>query len=201
MPRMLSPSRRSFLIGATLTAADLLVPVRIIPVRAAEGSDAFSITDWIMIAGNGEITLGLSQPEVGQGSYTVLTSILAEELDADWPHISVALVTGKDAYKIAFNHEAPVQKEGASMSTTVLYTRLRQAGASARDALVRAAAQRWGVGREECRTEMSQVINARGERLAYGELAPAAAGLALDPDPPLKDPGHFTLIGKSIARL
>ena len=198
---MSSPSRRSFLIGATLTAADLLVPVRIIPVRAAEGSDAVSITDWIVIAANGEITLGLSQPEVGQGSYTVLTAILAEELDAAWPHISVAFVTGKDAYKIAFNHEAPVQKEGASMSTTVLYTRLRQAGASARDALVRAAAQRWSVGREECRTEMSQVINARGERLAYGELAPAAAGLALDPDPPLKDPGHFTLIGKSIARL
>ena len=198
---MLSPSRRSFLIGATLTAADLLVPVRIIPVRAAEGSDAFSITDWIMIAGNGEITLGLSQPEVGQGSYTVLTSILAEELDADWPHISVALVTGKDAYKIAFNHEAPVQKEGASMSTTVLYTRLRQAGASARDALVRAAAQRWSVGREACRTEKSQVINARSERLAYGELAAAAAGLTLDPDPPLKDPARFTLIGKPTARL
>ena len=198
---MSSPSRRSFLIGATLTAADLLVPVRIIPVRAAEGSDAVSITDWIMIAANGEITLGLSQPEVGQGSYTVLTAILAEELDADWPHISVAFVTGKDAYKIAFNHEAPVQKEGASMSTTVLYTRLRQAGASGRDALVRAAAQRWGIGHEESRTEKSRVINARGERLAYGELAAADVGLALDPNPPLKDPGHFTLIGKSTARL
>src|SRR5262249_45082191 len=201
MPRMLSPSRRSLLIGATLTAADLLVPLRISPIRAAGASDAVSITDWIMIAASGQITLGLSQPEVGQGSYTALTAILAEELDADWPHIGVAFVTGKEAYKIAFNREVPVQKEGASMSTTALYARLRQAGAAARDVLVRAAAQRWGVGREECRTEKSQVTNARGERLAYAELAAAAAELTLDPDPPLKDPAHFTLIGKPTARL
>ena len=201
MPGMLPPSRRSFLIGATLTTADLLVPIRIVPTSADPAAGGAAITDWIRIARNGEITLGLSQPEVGQGSYTVLPAILAEELDADWSQITVAFVTGKDAYKIAFNHEAPVQKEGASMSTTVLYPRLRQAGAAARDVLVRAAAQRWGVGREECRTEKSHVINARGERLSYGELAAAAAELALDPDPPLKDPARFTLIGKPTARL
>ena len=128
---------------------------------------------------------------MGQGSYTVLPAILAEELDADWSQITVAFVTGKDAYKIAFNHEAPVQKEGASMSTTVLYARLRQAGAAARDVLVRAAAQRWGVGREECRTEKSHVINTRGERLSYGELAAAAAGLALDPRSAAQGSGAF----------
>jgi isoquinoline 1-oxidoreductase subunit beta len=197
---MLSPSRRSFLIGATLTTADLLVPIRVIASRAADATFV-SITDWIMIAATGEITLGLSQPEVGQGSYTALPAVLAEELDADWPHITVAFVTGKAAYQIAFNKEAPVQKEGASMSTTVLYARLRQAGAAARDVLVRAAAERWGVAREECRTDKSYVINARGARLSYGELAATAAGLALNPDPPLKDPAQFRLIGKPVARL
>jgi isoquinoline 1-oxidoreductase subunit beta len=206
MLRMSSPSRRSFLIGATLTTADLLVPIRVIPSHAdpnvpAPSPNGASITDWISVAGNGDITLGLSQPEVGQGSYTILPAILAEELDADWAHITVAFVTGKPAYEIAFNREAPVQKEGASMSTTVLYARLRQAGAAAREALLRAAAQRWGVAREECRTEKSYVINARGERLSYGELAAAAAELALNPQPPLKDPARFTLIGKPVARL
>jgi isoquinoline 1-oxidoreductase beta subunit len=203
MPRVSPPSRRCFLVGATLTVADLLVPIIVAPIRAAEGSgaDPINITDWIKIAANGDITLGLSQPEVGQGSYTILPAILAEELDADWQRVAVRFVTGKAAYQIAFNREAPVQKEGASMSTTVLYGRLRQAGAAARDALIRAAAQRWGIGREECRTEKSFVISARGERLSYGELVAAAAELALDPDPPLKDPARFELIGKPVARL
>jgi isoquinoline 1-oxidoreductase beta subunit len=109
---MSSPSRRSFLIGATLTTADLLVPIRIVPTRADPARDGVWVTDWIKVTRNGEVTLGLSQPEVGQGSYTVLPAILAEELDADWSQITVAFVTGKEAYKIAFNHEAPVQKEG-----------------------------------------------------------------------------------------
>ena len=65
---------------------------------------------------------------------------IADELDADWQRVKVRFVTGRDAYKIAFKNEPPVQKEGASMSTTVLYSRLRTAGAQARDVLIRAAA-------------------------------------------------------------
>src|SRR6476646_5112309 len=140
-------SRRSVLVGTTLTAAGLIVPIIALPIQPADAKDdtAVDITDWIMIAPTGEITLGLSQPEVGQGSYTVLPAILAEELDADWHRIAVQFVTGKAAYKIAFKQESPAQKEGASMSTTVLYDRLRHAGAAARDVLLRAAAQRWNV--------------------------------------------------------
>jgi len=159
------------------------------------------ITDWVLIAPTGEITLGLSQPEVGQGSYTVLPQILAEELDADWERIKVQFVTGRAAYKIAFKNEPPVQKEGASMSTTVLYGRLRTAGAAARGVLVRAAAERWKIAVAECRTEKSFVIHPRGERLSYGVLAAGAAKLPLDPAPPLKDPKNFSLIGKPLPRL
>ena len=73
-------------------------------------------------------------------SRTALPQILADELDADWERVTVRFATGKAAYKIAFRQEPPAQKEGASMSTTALYARLRNAGAAARDALVRAAA-------------------------------------------------------------
>src|SRR5499426_462938 len=170
---MMSPvSRRFVLTGAALTTASLLVPIGTRPSRAA---DSYEITDWIGIAPSGEITLALSQPEVGQGSYTALPQILADELDADWARVTIKFVTGKPAYKIAFRQEAPVQKEGASMSTTALYARLRTAGAAARDVLVRAAAQRWNVDVSQCRTENGAVINARGETLSYGALAADAA--------------------------
>src|SRR5438105_11683528 len=129
-------SRRCVLTGAALTAASLIVPIG---GRAAESN--YEITDWIAIAPSGEVTLGLSQPEVGQGSYTALPQILADELDADWQRVKVRFVTGKAAYKIAFRQEPPAQKEGASMSTTALFGRLRIAGAAARDVLIRAAAQ------------------------------------------------------------
>ena len=117
-------SRRCVLTGAALTAASLIVPIG---GRAAESE--YEITDWIAIAPSGEVTLGLSQPEVGQGSYTALPQILADELDADWQRVKVRFVTGKAAYKIAFRQEPPAQKEGASMSTTALFGRLRIAGA------------------------------------------------------------------------
>ena len=186
-------SRRFLLTGAALATASLLVPIAMRPARAAAGKAAadYEITDWIIVASSGEITLGLSQPEVGQGSYTALPQILADELDADWSRVKVRFVTGRQAYKIAFRQEAPVQKEGASMSTTVLYERLRTAGAAARDVLVRAAAQKWGIDVAQCRTEKGVVINARGETLSYGELAADAAKLPLSSAPPLKDAGKF----------
>src|SRR5262249_40541757 len=87
------------------------------------------------------------------------------------------------------------------MSTTALYARLRTAGATARDALVRAAAQQWAVDAGGCRTEKSFVINARGDKLSYGELAAAAAKLPLSTSPRLKDNSQFQLVGTPVARL
>ncbi|MEA2969571.1 MAG: isoquinoline 1-oxidoreductase subunit beta [Alphaproteobacteria bacterium] len=195
-------SRRFVLTGAALTSASLLVPIAGRPARAQRnGAADYEITDWILIAASGQVTLGLSQPEVGQGSYTALPQILAEELDADWQRVKVRFVSGKAAYKIAFRQEAPAQKEGASMSTTALYQRLRIAGAAGRDVLVRAAAQRWNIATSACRTENGVVINSRGARLAYGQLAAAAARLPLSAAPVLKDRSRFRLIGKPVARL
>src|SRR3954451_1574985 len=161
-------SRRFVLTGAALTGACLLVPIAVRPASAQRNDRAdYEITDWILIAAGGQVTLGLSQPEVGQGSYTALPQVLADELDADWRRVKVRFVTGKAAYKIAFRQESPAQKEGASMSTTALFGRLRIAGAAARDVLIRAAAQRWNVDVAQCRSENGFVISARDERLSY----------------------------------
>jgi isoquinoline 1-oxidoreductase beta subunit len=113
----------------------------------------------------------------------------------------VRFVSGRDAYKIAFKNEPPVQKEGAPMSTTVLYSRLRTAGAAAREVLVRAAAARWKAAITQCRTEKDVVIGPNGERLSYGALAGDAAKLPLNAAPPLKDRAQFTLISKPLSRL
>ena len=193
----------SVLAGAALASASLLVPIAVRPARAQRrrrGATTRSPTG-SSIAPDGEVTLGLSQPEVGQGSYTALPQILADELDADWARVKVRFVTGRPAYKIAFRQEAPAQKEGASMSTTALYTRLRTAGAAARDVLVRAAAQRWSIDVSQCRTENGHrhqrarrdaVLRraCRRRRQAAAQRRAAAQGRR-----------QFHLIGKPVARL
>src|SRR5580704_17247323 len=145
-------TRRLVLVGSAAGAASLLVPVIVRSSIAQSSKDetAYDITDWIVIASTGAVTLGLSQPEVGQGSYTVLPQILADELDADWQRVKVRFVTGGEAYKIAFKNEPPVQEEGASVSAPVLYSLLRTAGAAARGVLVRAAADHWTVTANQC---------------------------------------------------
>jgi isoquinoline 1-oxidoreductase beta subunit len=198
---MPSLSRRFVLIGAPVAAASLCIPIASRLTRAATHPAAVEITDWIVIAPTGEVTLGLSQPEVGQGSYTALPQILADELDADWARVKIRFVTGRPAYKIAFRQEQPAQKEGASMSTTALYQRLRTAGAAARDVLVRTAARKWRIDASECSTDKGFVVNRRGDKLSYGELAADAAKLPLSKAPPLKARDRFRLIGKPVARL
>ena len=183
-------TRRHVLVGSAAGAASLLVPVVVRSSHAQSSKDETAyndITDWIVIASTGAVTLGLSQPEVGQGSYTVLPQILADQLDADWQRVMVQFVTARKPTSIDFKNEAPAQKEGASMSTTSFYQRLRIAGAAARDVLTRAAAEKWDVAASACRTEKGFVIAASGNRLSYGELA-AAARLPLSDYPRLKQP-------------
>jgi isoquinoline 1-oxidoreductase beta subunit len=208
-------TRRTFVRGTLVGGASLLVPLFVTACardRGAPGSRAaeYTITDWIAILPSGEVVLGVSQPEVGQGSYTALPQILADELDADWSRVSVRFVTGKEAYTIAFHaaglHDEgspPRQIEGASMSTTKLYDRLRVAGAQAREALVRGACLRWNVAPSDCTTDGEGfVVNRRsGDRLSYGALAATTATLPLNPDPPLKRASELRLIGRPLHRL
>ncbi len=191
-------SRRNFLKGIALTAGSLLVPISL--VRGADAS--YEITDWIRLDPNGRTIIGVSQCEVGQGTFTGLPQVVADELDADWSTVSVEFVTGRDAYRITAANEESQQFVGASMSVTQFTQRLRIAGAQAREALIQAAAERFKTRFTLCETKLGRVYHApTGRSFSYGELAQAASKLPLNPDPRLKAPSERTLMGKNLRRL
>ncbi|MBB3954253.1 xanthine dehydrogenase family protein molybdopterin-binding subunit [Novosphingobium sediminicola] len=181
-------SRRSFLRASALAGGGLLVDFSV-PVHAAQG--AAVLTAFVAIDTSGAITIAARNPEMGQGIKTSLPMIVAEELDADWAQVRVEQADLDPA------RYGP-QFSGASMSTMMGYLPMRQAGAAARDMLVRVAAARWGVAVAEISTAASVAHHkASGRSLPYAALAQEAAGLA--PAKPgdlrLKSPEQFTIIG------
>jgi len=199
-----SPARRGFLKGGAALAGALCIPLPALASRTVDSGahGTHEITDWIWIEPNGKITLGLSQCECGQGVYTGMPQVLADELDADWQNIAVTFVTGRDAYRTGAAYEEPQQFVGASMSATLFYQRLRIAGAQAREVLVMTAARRLQVRPGQCHTDKGRVHHgATGRSLSYGELAAEAATLPLNPSPRLKNEAAHKLIGRDLLRL
>ena len=195
-------SRRGFLKGAAIAAGALLVPVSLARDVLAAEETSYEITDWIRLEPNGRTIIGLSQCEVGQGVYTGLPQVVADELEAEWATVSVSFVTGRDAYRISAANEETQQFVGASMSVTQFHQRLRIAGAQAREALVQAAAARFKVRATQCEARAGRVIHLpTGRSIAYGALAADAAKLPLNPNPQLKAQSERRLIGQNLKRL
>ncbi|AMN39279.1 xanthine dehydrogenase family protein molybdopterin-binding subunit [Rhodoplanes sp. Z2-YC6860] len=195
-------SRRGFLKGVALATGALVIPVSLVQRAAAAAQPSYEITDWIRLEPSGRTIIGVSQCEVGQGVYTGLPQIVADELDADWASVSVEFVTGRDAYRTAAANEELQQFVGASMSATMFHDRLRIAGAQAREALVQAAAARFKARVTQCEAKQGRVTHLpTGRSLAYGELAADAAKLPLNPKPQLKAPSQRQLIGQNLRRL
>ncbi|WP_261524529.1 xanthine dehydrogenase family protein molybdopterin-binding subunit [Burkholderia multivorans] len=199
-----SASRRVFLKGGVALAGSLLLPLAIGDVvhAAGDGARFREINDWVRVDADGRTIIGLSQAEVGQGVYTGLPQVLADEMDADWRSVTIEFVTGRDAYRIDAANEAPQQFVGASMSATMFYTRLRIAGAQARSAFLRAGAARLGVRDTQCVTRDGRVVHPpSGRSLSYGALVDDAAKLPHDPQPKLKPASAHTLIGRPLHKL
>jgi isoquinoline 1-oxidoreductase beta subunit len=160
----------------------------------------FAPNAFIRIADDGQITLVMPQVEMGQGVYTSIAMIMAEELDADFARLILEHAPPDEAHYA--NPMLGVQATGNSNSIRAFWKPLRTAGATARALLVMAAAQQWGVETASCSTAASQVIHAAsGRKLGYGALAARAASLKPPANVPLKDPKNFTLIGKPLKRL
>ena len=197
-------SRRAFLKTGLVIAGSLVLPLAFGEyVEAAEDGTRFrEINDWVRVDPDGRTIIGLSQAEVGQGVYTGLPQLLADEMDADWRRVSVEFVTGRDAYRVVAANEHPQQFVGASMSVTMFQQRLRIAGAQAREVFLTAGARRLGVRPTQCATKSGRVIHLQtGRSLGYGELLAAAAQLPLDPQPRLKAQSARALIGQPLHKL
>jgi len=198
-------SRRSVLTGG-LAGGFLLafhVPVRAFnePVQPPDDTAGkFAPNAFIRIDASGKTTLVMPQVEMGQGVYTALPMMLAEELDADFARLTLEHAPPSD--KLYGNPLFGIQATGNSNSVRAWWKPLRTAGASARAMLVQAAARQWQVDPASCTTANSLVMhNASGRQSSYGALALAAGSEVPPKDVPLKQPKDFVLIGEPLKRL
>jgi isoquinoline 1-oxidoreductase beta subunit len=194
--------RRDFLKVSIAASGGLLIGFHFPGVRTLASAQqsalgAFMPNAFVRIGSDERITVIVNHSEMGQGVYTSLPMLLADELDADWSKVSYEPAPVDPKY----NHPAfGMQITGGSSSVWSGLDQFRQAGAGARAMLVAAAAQQWNVDASTLRTESGAVLN-RSSRLTYGQLAAAAAKLTPPEHVQLKDPKNFKLIGKPIKRL
>jgi isoquinoline 1-oxidoreductase subunit beta len=201
------PSRRGFLT-ATATAGGGLILALALPRPGGRSSSAApagaagpaggQLNAWLKIAGDNSITIIVDRSEMGQGVYTALPMLLAEELNINFDAIRIEAAPVGDAYISPGNGG---QITGTSNSVQESWDKLRMAGATARTMLVAAAAKRWRVDPGECRAENGSITNAQGKILTYGQVADSAARLPVPKDVKLKPKSAFQIIGKPRPRI
>ena len=188
--------RRTFLQMTALAGGGFALGLYNRPSALAQGPDApprLAPLAFIRIAPDGTVTLMARGPEIGQGVRTMLPMLIAEELDVDWSSVRIEQADLDEA-------KYGPQFAGGSMSTPISWEPLRRVGAAAREMLIAAAAQQWGVVPSECTTQPGRVLHAASGRSAgYGDLVDRAAKIpAPSPDRVhLKDPKNYRIIGHS----
>jgi isoquinoline 1-oxidoreductase subunit beta len=192
-------NRRNFLRSAAATAGGLFVgfyiPERTPMAADTPGPGEQKLNAFVHVGTDDHVTLFIHKAEMGQGTVTSLSMLLAEELECDWKKIRTEFPGVSPEY-------GGFQGVVGSQSIRSSWTQLRQAGANAREMLVQAAAQKWGVDKSQCRAENNTVVDtATNARLTYGSLAEAAAKVAPPTGVTLKDPSQFRIVGKPMKRL
>jgi isoquinoline 1-oxidoreductase subunit beta len=199
-------SRREFLIAGAAGGGGLLLGwhvdggPRVAAAAATTTASEFAPNAFIRIGTDGRVTMIIGQVEMGQGAYTAMPMLLAEELEVGLDQVRL-----EDAPPDEKRYANPIfgfQATGGSTSVKGLYLPMRRAGATARTMLIAAAAQRWGVDPASCRAERGVVIHTPSRRrIGYGALATAAAELPIPETVVLKRPEDFKLIGTPAKRL
>lgn len=197
-------SRRRFLQVAALAGGGLVLGFRLDPAAARPGAQsmeraqgAFAPNAWIAVRPDGRVRFVCPRNEMGQDVYTSLTMLLAEELGVDPRRIEVVQAEVDPAY---VNSLLGAQITGGSTSVRDAWDKLRHAGATARTMLVEAAAAQWQVPAQQC-TVADGVVAHGDKRLAFPQLATAAAKRPLPHDVALKPRARFAVIGKPMPRL
>jgi isoquinoline 1-oxidoreductase subunit beta len=197
-------SRRRFLQAGAAAGGGLMLSLSLSFANGeaeAADSDGFAPNAFIRIDGDGQIVLIMPYVEMGQGDYTAIPMLIAEELEVD---LNQVRLEHAPPYEKLYGNPllAGVQATGGSTAIRAAWTPLREAGAIARTMLVSAAARRWNVDPASCRAESGEVLHVPpGKRLKYGELAADAARAPVPGSVALKRPEDFTLIGTPAKRL
>jgi isoquinoline 1-oxidoreductase beta subunit len=199
-----SLSRRRFLRTAAATGGGLMLGLRL-PLAgraaAAANGDDFVPNAFIRIGADGQVVLTMPYVEMGQGTYTSIPMLIAEELEVDLSQVRLEHAP-PDEKRYGNPLLGGLQATGNSNAVRASWQSLRQAGATARTMLIAAAARRWNVGPGSCRAESGEVLHVpTGKRLKYGELAADAARIPIPDNVVLKRPQDFKLIGTPAKRL
>lgn len=196
-----SLSRRSFLAVSGAVGGGLMLSLSL-PIGRSEAatSETFAPNAFIRIGTDGKIILIMPYVEMGQGTYTSIPMLIAEELDVNLKQVRLEHAPPNE--KLYANPMLGVQATGNSNAMRGAWKPLREAGAKARVMLVSAAARRWDVDPKTCRAQDGEVIHVpTNRRLKYGELAAEAAKIPVPGNVGLKSPDEFKLIGTPAKRL
>lgn len=197
------PSRRDFFKISAGAAGGCFLLGFGLPARGRDAptrSAPFAPNAFLRIDRAGKVTFVMPVIEMGQGTYTSIPMLIAEELEVDLKQVAIEHSPPDD--EVYVNPLIGVQLTGASTSIRGTYTPLRRAGATARVMLVSAAARRWGVDASSCMATSGAVVHEpTGRRLQYGQLVEEAASMPVPAEVPLKAPGDFRLIGTPHRRL
>lgn len=202
MSDIINLSRRDFLKTSALAGGGLILGIYLTnpSTASSEPEKPFAPNAFIRISTDNRVTIIVNKSEMGQGVYTSLPMLVAEELEADWSTIQVEPAPVDPAY----NHTMWGNMQGTGGSTSVRSTweQLTKAGAGARLMLIEAAAQTWQAAPEKCHAENGTVIHSDSKkRLSYGQLVEKAAQMKVPENIPLKKPENYKIIGKSRKRL
>ena len=194
-----APARRKFLTQSAAIGGGLSVGFSF-PAALAQKPDAASeINAWVVIRPDDAIIIRYARSEMGQGSMTSAPMLVAEELECDWRRVKIEYASANANVK-----RKRVWGDMAAVGSRTIRNSqeyLRKAGATAREMLIAAAAQQWGVPASECSASNSFITHAPSKRrVSYGKVAEAASRLEAPKDVKLKDPKDWKLIGKSVKR-
>ncbi len=194
-------TRRDFVATASVASAGLVVAFYLEGCAPAEQAPVVTAKPnaWLRIGSDDSVLVVVGFSEMGQGVATMLPMLVAEELEADWSTIRIEFAPADAAYN---NPLFGFQGTGGSSSTRAAFTPLREAGASARELLIAAAAKEWNVPAGECRAEKGSVVHtASGKRARFGALVATAMTLTPPAKVPLKDPKDWKIVGTRTPRL
>ena len=185
-------SRRSFIKGIGLASGGLIIAsgASLFNSCSVETKEliAFNPNLFVQLNSDGSLILVASRSEMGQGVRTSLTSVIADEMEADWDRVRISQAVGDVKYGD--------QNTDGSKSVRLLYEEMRKIGAATKAVLIAAAAKKWEIAAEDCHAENHFILNTQGDKIAFGDLVEIAKTLEVPEEVQLKDPKDFKYIGK-----